>query len=132
MKAETTYALRVAARRIVCQGCTRKPHITTTFNPDVAKFCEFSCGFFNEIPRIAEAVEVPGQTRSQLAADIEQRCEHAMEKGPAGLQAHGEYAREAFRILEPRSAGARHEPSRRGAHDDTENPRRGSRRALNA
>jgi hypothetical protein len=132
MKAETTYALRVAARRIVCQGCTRKPPITTTFNPDVAKFCEFSCGFFNEIPRIAEAVEVPGQSRSQLAADVEQRCEHAMQKGPAGLQAHGEYAREAFRILEPRSTGARYESRRHAVGDDSDRPRRGSRRTLNA
>jgi hypothetical protein len=130
MKAETTYALRVAARRIVCQGCPSKPAIIT--DPDVAKFCEFSCGFFNELPRVAEAVEVPGQTRAQLAADIEQRCERAMDKGPAGLQAHGEYAREAFRILEPRTAGRRHDSRRRLRGHANDRASHTSRRALNA
>lgn len=132
MKAETTHALRVAARRIVCGGCPRRSGITQTFDPDVAKFCEFSCAFFNEIPRVAEALEVPGQTSAQLAADIDQRCERAMSKGPAGLRAHGEYAREALRILEPRTCAGDRRERGRDRRAEADRPRRRSRRALNA
>jgi hypothetical protein len=122
MKPETIYSLRVAARRIVCSRCPTRAGITSAFDPDIATFCELGCGFFQDVPRIAEALQASSQTLVPLAAEIEERCEAALKKGPAGLPASGEYAREAFRILEPRAIARWREPRR--------SPRLAARRSL--